>query len=201
MSLLSFTRLAALAFRDKILQSNSAQEEGTHADIHEDQINSASIDLTMGRTILVENPSIPRLDGTYPFPVVDFRAREPLSMTRHVLTDEGFVLPPGGFILAETDEIFALPLHISGEYKLKSSMARIGLEHLNAGWADAGWHGSVLTLEIKNMCQFHGIRIRPGDRIGQMVFFEHEAVPDDRSYAARGRYNNDKSVTPTKVAP
>lgn len=92
-------------------------------------------------------------------------------------------------------EVFNLPEDISAEYKLKSSMARIGLEHMNAGWCDAGWHGSVLTLEFKNMLQYHAILIRPGDAIGQMIFFYHEPVPKSASYATRGRYNNDKSVS------
>jgi deoxycytidine triphosphate deaminase len=78
-------------------------------------------------------------------------------------------------------------------------MARIGLEHMNAGWCDAGWQGSVLTLEFKNMTRFHSIRIRPGDAIGQMVFFRHAPVSYEASYAARGRYNNNASVEGIRV--
>jgi dCTP deaminase len=78
-------------------------------------------------------------------------------------------------------------------------MARIGLEHLNAGWCDAGWNNSVLTLELKNMTQYHTIMLQKGDKIGQMVFFEHEPVPHERSYAVRGRYNNDSTVSGVKV--
>ena len=78
-------------------------------------------------------------------------------------------------------------------------MARIGLEHMNAGWCDAGWNGSVLTLELKNMTKHHAIRIRPGDPIGQMVFFKHEPVPTEASYASKGRYNGDSSVSGIKA--
>ena len=42
---------------------------------------------------------------------------------------------------------------------------------------------------------------RDADTIGQITFFAHEPVPDDKSYAARGRYNNDLSVTPPKAKP
>ena len=108
-------------------------------------------------------------------------------------------LEPNQFILAQTVEMFNLPLDISAEYKLKSSMARIGLEHLNAGWADAGWHGSVLTLELKNISQCQRIRIRPGDAIGQIVFFRHKPVPYEKSYAARGRYNKDMTFRNTNL--
>ena len=44
----------------------------------------------------------------------------------------------------------------------------------------------------------HAIRLQAGDRIGQVVFFEHELVPEDRSYAARGRYNGDTTVVGIK---
>ena len=110
-----------------------------------------------------------------------------------------YIIYPGEFLLAHSVEIFNLPNNISAEYKLKSSMARIGLDHLNAGWCDAGWHGSVLTLELKNCTRNHEIIIRAGDMIGQMIFFSHEEVPESKSYAGRGRYNNDKTVSGAKT--
>ena len=55
-------------------------------------------------------------------------------------------------------------------------MARIGLDHLNAGWCDAGWNGSVLTLELINLLKNHSIALHPGDAIGQMTFFAHGEV-------------------------
>lgn len=56
-----------------------------------------------------------------------------------------------------------------------------------------------MLLEFKNMLNNHAIRIRPGDAIGQMIFFRHTVVPRDKSYAARGRYNNDKSVSTIRL--
>jgi dCTP deaminase len=112
---------------------------------------------------------------------------------------ETFCLAPGNFVLAHTQQIFNLPDYISAEYKLKSSMARIGLEHLNAGWCDPGWHGSSLTLELKNMLQNHTIVLQPGDRIGQVVFFKHDRVRRDKSYATVGRYNGDRYASGIKL--
>ena len=77
-------------------------------------------------------------------------------------------------------------------------MARIGLDHLNAGWCDAGWHGSVLTLEFKNCSRNHEIILQVGDLIGQVIFFSHEEVPEGKDYSARGNYNGDKTVTGAK---
>lgn len=152
-------------------------------------INAASIDIHLGKTILWEDEQIGH---------VDFSKRDPVAFNEYVMDEDGWVLEPGDFILAQSVEVFNLPNWLSAEYKLKSSMARIGLEHMNAGWCDAGWNGSVLTLEFKNMCNHHSIRIRPGDAIGQMIFFRHEPVASEASYASKGRYNGDTSVSGIK---
>lgn len=168
-------------------------ERGVIENAKPDAVNSASIDVHLGDVIMVE-------DFTCRPQLIDYRRRDKPRMKKVNLREDdyGYVLEPNQFILAQTVEVFHLPLDISAEYKLKSSMARIGLEHLNAGWADAGWHGSVLTLELKNITQCQRILIRPGDAIGQMVFFRHKPVPLERSYAARGRYNKDQTVQTIK---
>lgn len=181
MSLLSFVALVKLV------------SNGVVTNVEHSQINSASIDLTLGAKIMVEQDPQDPWDRS-----ISLRERKPLLMEEITMGPEGYMLHPGQFILAQSQQMFNLPNNISGEYKLKSSMARIGLEHLNAGWCDAGWNGSVLTLELKNMTLYHSIIIRPGDGIGQIVFFEHEPVPADRSYAVRGRYNGDESVSGIK---
>lgn len=184
MSLLSYIQLIELVNRDIIQNSNP------------DMVNSASIDIRLGPTFLRERPN----NFREPFIVeLDKKHRLNTERVECVEEDDCIVLAPGEFILAQSMEVFNLPRTISAEYKLKSSMARIGLEHLNAGWCDAGWHGSVLTLELKNMTRYHHIILKPGNRIGQMVFFEHAEVPEDKSYGVRGSYNNDLTATGVKV--
>jgi dCTP deaminase len=156
-----------------------------------ENINQTSLDITLAQEILIESPA----NG----PTIEYGKKEAmrtLSIKMH--PDFGHVLTPGEFVLAASKEIFNLPLNISAEYKLKSSMGRIGLEHLNAGWCDPGWNGSCLTLELVNLSRWHNIRIRPGDRIGQVVFFRHAPVTESQSYAQRGRYNGDRVVTGMK---
>lgn len=175
--LLSYNELVGLT-RDGVVQNSRPGA-----------VNATSIDIHLGDTILWESNRTPIAT------IVDYRSREPVKFQEHVMdAEDGWILEPGDFILAQSVEVFNLPDYISGEYKLKSSMARIGLEHMNAGWCDAGWSGSVLTLELKNMCNHHAIKIRPGDPIGQMVFFKHELVPEHASYFNRGRYNGDTIV-------
>lgn len=150
-------------------------------------INASSLDITLGNTILTELKS-------YRQAILDLSKRDPLVTSPIDISQTGYLLEPGEFILAQSHETFNLPNWLSAEYKLKSSMARIGLEHLNAGWCDAGWHGSVLTLELKNVTRHHSILLRAGDKIGQMIFFEHERVPEEYSYATKGTYNNHTTV-------
>lgn len=176
-------------------QIRSLVDEGVVENSHYDLINSASIDLRLGKFILVETmPESHKMTGLNK--IVSLKQKDSLHMEKIDLEARGhFILRPGQFILAETIEKFNLPLNISAEYKLKSSMARIGLEHLNAGWCDAGWHGSVLTLEFRNLTTFHEIELCYGDKIGQMVFFTHESVDLDDSYAIKGRYNKLNAVS------
>ena len=179
MSLLSCTEILELIEQGVIQNADPAN------------VNAASLDLVLGNKIQTEiNP--------YKQPKLSLRKREKLYSQEIDITSSGYILSPGEFILAHTKEIFNLPNNISAEYKLKSSMARIGLEHLNAGWCDAGWHGSVLTLELKNMTQFHSIELHEGDKIGQIIFWRHKIIPKEFSYATKGSYNGDKTVSGAK---
>jgi dCTP deaminase len=107
-------------------------------------------------------------------------------------------MSPGEFVLAQTQEMFYLPNDLAFEYKLKSSMARNGLNHLLAGHADPGWHGSVLTLEFHNISQFHPLILKTGMKAGQLVFHRGEPVPAEASYAVRGQYNNTDQATASR---
>jgi len=109
-----------------------------------------------------------------------------------------WVLPPGGFALFETHERFNLPDDIAIEFKLRSSMARNGIDHALAGWGDPGWHDSTLTLELRNNSEFHRLGLRPGMRIGQIVFWRGDAVPETASYRTKGRYNNQSGAQGSK---
>ena len=154
-----------------------------------ENINGASIDITLSNQIMVE-------DNKHQH-IIDLGNKQAPCMWP-VSIDEPFMLFPGQFILASTNETFNLPNTIAAEYKLKSSLARSGLQHMLAGWCDPGWSGSRLTLELKNVTQSHILVLRAGMKIGQMLFFECEPVTQDQSYAVKGQYNNQTTVTASK---
>jgi dCTP deaminase len=167
-----------------------------------ENVNSASFDIRLGEFILVESKSASMSSAGYHPKVLSLKQRDALTTEPVNLKEKGcFLLQPGQFILASSIEVFHLPLHISAEYKLKSSMARIGLEHLNAGWCDAGWNNSVLTLELRNLTTYHEIELCYGDKIGQMIFYKHDPVDLDNSYARKGTYNGDRTVSSAKPEP
>jgi len=143
----------------------------------EELINPASLDVRLGTRLLIEAAQSPEL--------VPYTMEEP------------YLLVPGQFVLAETLEIFNLPDSICANFALKSSRAREGLSHALAGFADPGWHGSRLTLELHNIRQLHPVSIWPGMKIGQAIF--HKLTqPPLKSYAVTGRYNNDLKVMGSK---
>jgi dCTP deaminase len=167
----------------------------------ESLVNPASLDVRLGSNLLIESAERPEL---VPYPLAGCSEANP------------YELVPGQFVLAQTLETFDIPRDIAAEFKLKSSRAREGLDHalvswhlINwiwrgegldhalAGWCDPGWHGSVLTLELRNNRQLWPIPIWPGMKIGQIIFHRLDAVPQ-RCYAESGRYNGDATVMGSK---
>lgn len=177
MSLLSATELLSLI------------EDGVIHGVVDGAVNAASIDLHLAPEFLTEK------HNWRPHPVLDLSKREGPAMQRQV---ERVTLEPGAFCLASTREVFNLPDDVSGMFLLKSSLARSGLEHSQAGWCDAGWNGSALTLELRNNLKYHDLLLTTGMPIGQIVLFRHTPVPAEFSYRNKGRYNGDLKVKGVK---
>ena len=167
-------------------------EEGVIDALHEN-VNSASIDVRIGSKILIEDFNLGHASGVFQEPI-DIAAKQSPSFVEVEIPEEGIVIEPGQCFLAATMETFNLPNTISARFDLRSSVGRCFLEHMQAGFADAGWHGAQLTMEFKNMNQYHRLLIKPGMRVGQMIFFEHEDAGED-SYAIKGNYNGQQGPT------
>jgi dCTP deaminase len=151
---------------------------------NEELLNPQSLDVRVGRTLLVESMHTHQLE----------------KISIHACTrEEPFLLPPNCWCLAHTMEEWQFPANIAGQFVLKSSRAREGYEHANAGFIDGGFglnNPSVLTLELKNIRQWHSLPIWPGLLIGQIKFFQTKYPL--RSYEQTGRYNGDLSVAASK---
>lgn len=147
----------------------------------DDLLNPASLDLVVGTQIMVE-------------------VRDTLELQRidicNRTADEPWLLMPGEFILAETQEIFNIPEDVAALFFLKSSRAREGFEHSHAGFIDPGFNGSRLTLELSNVRKHHPLAIYPNLKIGQCVFMQLSSVPQ-HNYSQTGRYNKKAHVEPS----
>lgn len=146
-------------------------------------VNPASLDVRLGENILIETALTSHM--------------QPRSIAGFT-EDRPFLLHPREFILAETIETFFLPSFLAGQFALKSSRARSGIEHLMAGYCDPGWSGSKLTLELQNARALHPVKLWPGMRIGQLVFHVMSAKPAE-DYSIVGHYNFDQQVTASKL--
>ena len=168
------------------------KDDGSPIDM--ENINGASIDITLGDEIMFEE--VPAADSLATGrPTIDLKSKETLDMKKVAIPETGLLLKPNQFILASTYEKFFLPDNIVAEYVLKSSLARSGLQHLLAGYCDPCWQNSHLTLELKNVTQYNTLLLRPRMKIGQIKFYKVSHVPMEHSYAVKGQYNNSKGVT------
>lgn len=124
----------------------------------EHNLQSSSYDLRLSGKFL-----IPKDEGD----VLDINKRE--DYTEVDAREEPFILHPDNFILGASVEYLKFPDFISGILFARSSIGRKGIEiHPSAGWFDAGFEGKAV-FEISSVRK-KPILLRPGIRIGQMVF-------------------------------
>ena len=131
---------------------------------HPELVQPSSVDVCIDRYF--------RLFDNHKYSVID-PSQEMPELTRlvEVERDQPFVLHPGEFVLASTEEVVTLPDDIAARLEGKSSLGRLGLlTHSTAGFIDPGFSGHV-TLELSNMATLP-ITLWPGMKIGQLCFFQ-----------------------------
>ena len=100
-------------------------------------------------------------------------------------------------VLSSTIEKFNLPDNISAEVCMRSSAARVFINHLAAGHIDPGFHNSNITLELINYSK-NSVVLEKGMSVCQVKFFRHEHVGEKYSYRNTGRYNNSEGAVVSK---
>jgi dCTP deaminase len=141
-----------------------------------EMVNPASIDVTLGSQIKVENQ-----EGGW----------RDVDISRY-----GYAMAPGQFVLAHTEELIRVPNNMKCQFLLKSSRGREGYQHALATFCDPGFVGQV-TLELTNLRRYQSLPLRKGLRIGQLMFSKLDEIPM-RSYAVTGRYQNDMGAQISK---
>lgn len=107
-------------------------------------------------------------------------------------TSDEITLTRDTAILASTWEYIKMPDDVAGAVFLKSSMARLGLDHALAGWVDPGFEGN-LTLELH---AHREVTLHAGQRVIQIVLYDLDQI-SMKPYA--GRYKG--QTGPTKARP
>lgn len=91
------------------------------------------------------------------------------------LFEDSFELAPNSTVLASTLEVIKMPPNVIGFLTLKSSLARIFLNHMNSNLINPGFYGS-LVLEFQN-CSMRPILLSKGMRVSQIIFMEMNDFP------------------------
>lgn len=155
----------------------------------EERVQPASYDIGLGNTFAVLNIS----HAWRGFPTIIRPWEKQDDLYRWVETDE-FVLHPGKFCLASSEEHVSIPPYLAAQVGGKSSLGRLGLiVHATAGFIDPGFEGDV-TLELGNVGELP-IALRPGMPIAQLVF-EELVEPAERPYA--GKYQRQAGATESR---
>ena len=157
-------------------------ENGVVEGYDENLIGPASLDVRLGKTIMVETPDSPDLQK---FSIADTDRENP------------YLVAPQEFFLAHTLEKFFIPPFVCTEFRLKSSRGREGMSHALAVFGDPGFNNSHLTLELHSIRRYHPVKIWAGMLIGQMIFALMDSPPE-KTYAVTGRYNNSEGVVASK---
>ncbi len=156
-------------------------------------LQPASYDLHLDKNILLFNTD--KHDSIdVKNPVEDLMIKVEMS------EQEGFLIKPSQFILANAVEITGVDARHVGRLEGKSSLARMGLIiHVTAGFLDPG-NKLRLTLEIVNLSPLP-IRIYPGMKIAQLAFEELDKNCE-RPYGSTGlnsKYKGDLTVQASKM--
>lgn len=117
------------------------------------------------------------------------------EMMPYDMSIKPYILAPGEFVLAATKEVINMPPTHCGELALRSTAARMGLDHHLAAYIDAGFQGTI-TLELHNAKRYQGIELRPGMRVCQLIV-HRLSRPVARSYQEVGNYQGQTEPRPS----
>lgn len=142
-----------------------------------------------------------RLADSFMVPRADFQGpldpkAVPADLFQEVKGAESLLLAPRSFLLARSLEYFRIPREVLVLGFGKSTLARSGLL-VNVTPLEPEWEGH-LTLSLANLSPYP-LRLYANEGIGQLVFLEASDLCE-RSYRdKKGKYQNQKVITPSKV--
>ena len=159
------------------------------------QLGSCSIDLRLGDTFRVfEYTKCPFIDTKDKFLTTK------ITQKIKVKNGEAFIMHPGEFVLAQTQENLELPDNLIGRLEGRSSLGRLGIVvHSTASIFDAGWRGKP-TMELGNLGKMP-VALYPGMRICAFTFEELTSSAEVPYHKKKGaKYIGTKAFSESKIA-
>jgi dCTP deaminase len=147
---------------DKTIKAKIKSGEIVIEPFSEEFLQPASYDLHLDKFFLTFNKES--------IGIVDVKDK-PKNLMKEIEVDEqeGFIIHPNEFVLANVKEITGVDSKHVGRLEGKSSLGRLGLiVHATAGFLDPG-NKLRLTLELANVSPIP-IKIYPGMKIAQIAF-------------------------------
>jgi len=127
----------------------------------------------------------------YKSKILDLKSKSEIQTEEIVISEQGYKLKPGEFLIGSTIEKVTIPNGYFGFIQTKGNIARSGIQAHNAdGHIDPGFSGNI-TLEIKNNSS-HSIIIYPNIAFVQIYFFKATSK-SIKPY--NGKYQNQKGGT------
>lgn len=158
----------------------------------EECLQPASYDLHLDNKVLIFDKE--------KYGLIDVKKPSDALMKLIDIEDDGYIIHPGDFVLANVKEITGVDNKHVGRLEGKSSLGRLGLViHVTAGFLDAG-NKLRLTLEMVNLSGIP-IKVYKGMKIAQIAFEELDQ-PCERPYGSKGlgnKYKGDMTVTGSKM--
>ncbi len=158
------------------------------------QLGSCSIDLRLGNSFRVFEHST----NSFIDPSKKDYSNE---ITRVIKVKKGgqFIMQPGDFVLAVTEEPVKIPADWMGRLEGRSSLGRLGIVvHSTASIFDPGWDGKPV-LELGNLGRM-AVALTVGMRICAMTF-EELSSPAETPYANKkfAKYKLQDSPTESRI--
>jgi len=146
-----------------------------------DHLNPASYVLTLNNTLWI--PKQADLIDTKTSPEYD----------QIDLSDEGYTINPGDFLLVQTKEKISLSTNIAAFLDARTSLARLGLNVLQSSTLiEPGTKESHQTLEVSNISN-SPIKIHPNMKIVKCIF-QTLSSPATKGY--QGNYQEQTDASP-----
>lgn len=102
-----------------------------------------------------------------------------------------FIIPPHGFVLTYTKEIFDMPEDVLSICMAKSTLARVGLV-VGVTPLEPGWRGQV-TIELSNTTDLP-IKVYSHEGICQFLFYQGNSAADISYKKRNGKYMDQRGI-------